>query len=470
MAQCAIDHWGKTAMKFYNPLMYAMHEWGNQGIRAYFGMMSLALSYQSALLQTASAYGLSPSPLTAEAHKLIAASREISSRLSKDYGKPDFGLNKTDIAGREVIVHEETALAKPFAKLLHFKRDIDRKDPKVLIVAPMSGHHATLLRDTVKHLLPAHDVYITDWLDAKLVPADAGDFGLDDYISYVKDFIAHIGRDVHVIAVCQPTVPTLAAAARLAAEKSKVQPASLTLMGGPVDVRAAETEVTEFAHKHSITWFSRNMIGRVPRQYPGAGRFVYPGFLQLASFVSMNPEKHAQSHNDLFKHTYEGRQDQADKIRSFYDEYFAVCDLPGKFYLDTIEKVFIRQDLPDGNMTHFDQKVDLKDIRETAIFTVEGENDDISAPGQTSAVHARLTNLQDSMKFHLLQEDVGHYGIFSGSKWRESIGPNVTGFIRAVGKQRGLSYDALPANAKSVTPGKWAGASAQPKKARKNTA
>lgn len=451
-------------MKVYNPLMYAMHEWQNQGLRAYFGMMSLALSYQSALLQTASAYGLSPSPLTAEAHKLIAASREITARLSKDYSKPDFALIKTEIGKEQVIVREETALEKPFARLLHFKRLINRNDPKVLIVAPMSGHHATLLRDTVKQLLPAHEVYITDWIDAKLVPAEAGDFGLDDYISYVKEFIAHIGSDVHVIAVCQPTVPTLAAAARLAAEKSKVQPASLTLMGGPVDVRAAETDVTEFAHKHSINWFSRHMIGRVPRQYPGAGRFVYPGFIQLASFVSMNPEKHAQSHHDLFKHAYDGSHDKAEKIRDFYDEYFAVCDLPGKFYLDTVEKVFIRQDLPDGNMTHFDQKVDLADIRETAILTVEGENDDISAPGQTSTVHGRLTNLKADLKYHLLQENVGHYGIFSGSKWRESIAPNVVGFIREIGKKRGLKYDALPENAKSITPQLWKPSPAAAKK------
>jgi poly(3-hydroxybutyrate) depolymerase len=451
-------------MKVYNPLMYAMHEWQNQGIRAYFGMISLALSYQSALLQTASAYGLSPSPLTAEAHKLIAASREMTSRFSKSYDKPDFGLHDTQIAGKAVAVTEETALAKPFAKLLHFKRDIKRADPKVLIVAPMSGHHATLLRDTVKQLLPAHEVYITDWIDAKLVPLSEGEFGLDDYISYVKDFVAHIGADVHLIAVCQPTVPTLAAVARLAAEKSKAQPASLTLMGGPVDVRAAETDVTQFAHKHSIDWFSRHMVGRVPRQYPGAGRFVYPGFLQLASFVSMNPEKHAQSHNDLFKHAYDGHHDKADKIRTFYDEYFAVCDLPGKFYLDTVERVFIRQDLPDGNMTHRDKKVDLAEIRETAILSVEGENDDISAPGQTSAVHQHLRNLKPGMKFHLLQEDVGHYGIFSGSKWRESIAPNVMGFIRQVGQMRGLKYDALPAGVDIVTPQNWKTAAGKGKK------
>lgn len=439
-------------MKVYNPIMYAMHEWQNQGLRAYFSMMSLALSYQSSLLQTASAYGLTPNPLTAEAHKLIAASREISARLSKDYGKPEFALNTTHIGDETVTVREEIAAEKPFARLLHFKRLTKRNDPKVLIVAPMSGHHATLLRDTAKQLLPAHDVYITDWIDAKLVPQSAGEFSFDDYVTYVKDFIAQIGPDVHVIAVCQPTVPTLAAVARLADEKSKVQPASLTLMGGPVDVRAAETEVTQFAHQHSLSWFSQNMIGRVPARYPGAGRFVYPGFLQLASFVSMNPEKHAQSHQDLFKAAYSGDADKADKIKDFYDDYFAVCDLPAKFYLDTVERVFIRQDLPDGNLKHEGKKVDLGAIKDTAIFTIEGENDDISAPGQTSSVHAHLTGLKDAQKFHLLQKDVGHYGIFSGSKWREHIAPHVVGMIREVGRARGLKYDAAPANAKVEKP------------------
>lgn len=442
-------------MKVYNPIMYAMHEWQNQGLRAYFGMMSLALSFQSSLLQTSSAYGLSPSNLTAEAHKLIAASRELTSRMSKEYGKPDFGLHSTLIGDQTVAVHEEIALEKPFGNLLHFARKTKRNDPKVLIVAPMSGHHATLLRDTVKQLLPAHDVYITDWTDAKLVPLSAGEFSFDDYVSYLKDFIKHIGSDVHMIAVCQPTVPSLAAAARLADEKSPVQPASLTLMGGPVDVRAAETEVTQFAHQHSLSWFSQNMIGRVPARYPGSGRFVYPGFLQLASFVSMNPEKHAQSHQDLFKHAYQGEQDKADKIKDFYDDYFAVCDLPAAFYLDTIERVFLRQDLPDGTMTHEGKKVDLGAISKTAILTIEGENDDISAPGQTSAVHAHLSGLKADQKFHLLQENVGHYGIFSGSKWRESIAPNVVGFIRLVGQQRGLKYDTAPANAKAVTPKQW---------------
>ena len=442
-------------MKVYNPIMYAMHEWHNQGLRAYFGMMSLALSFQGSLLQTASAYGLSPSPLTAEAHKLIAASKEMSSRISKEYGKPDFGLHSTHIGDDTVAVHEEIAVDKPFAKLLHFARKTKRNDPKVLIVAPMSGHHATLLRDTVKQLLPAHDVYITDWIDAKLVPASAGEFGFDDYVSYLKEFIAHIGKDVHMIAVCQPTVPSLAAVARLADEKSDVQPASLTLMGGPVDVRAAETEVTQFAHQHSLNWFSKNMVGRVPGRYPGAGRFVYPGFLQLASFVSMNPEKHTQSHHDLFKHAYHGEHDKADKIKDFYDEYFAVCDLPAKFYLDTVDRVFIRQDLPDGNMTHDGKKVDLAAIKNTAILSVEGENDDISAPGQTSAVHAHLSGLKADQKYHLLQENVGHYGIFSGSKWRDGIAPNVVGFIRHIGKQRQLAYDAPPTNVKSVQPKTW---------------
>lgn len=442
-------------MSRHNPVMYAFHEWHSHGLRAYFSMMSLALSYQRALLDTASTYGLTPTTLTSEAHKLIAATQEISSRMSKHYGKPDFALHHTTIGKDKIAVTEEVVEDRPFANLLHFKRDTKRNDPKVLIVAPMSGHHATLLRDTVKQLLPAHDVYITDWKDAKHVPAAAGDFGFDDYVTYVKDFLKTVGPDAHVIAVCQPTVPCLAAVARLADEKSPVQPASLTLMGGPVDVRAAETEVTTFAHSKPIEWFSKNMLGRVPAKYAGAGRLVYPGFLQLASFVSMNPEKHAKSHQDLFTHSYQGNTEKADKIKSFYDDYFAVCDLPGKFYIETVDRVFIHQDLPDGKMKHEGKKVDLGAIGKTAILSIEGENDDISAPGQTSAVHALTTGLKPEMKYHLLQQGAGHYGIFSGSTWREHISLRVNGFIRKVGADKGKKYDALPSNVQSVVPDRW---------------
>lgn len=448
-------------MKIYNPLLYTLHEWHNHGLRACFSFMSLMLSYQKSFLQTAGSYGLAVNPLAAEAHKLIAATEEISNRLSKHYGKPDFELPTTRIGADTVTVQEEIVAKKPFANLIHFRRLCDRNDPKVLIVAPMSGHHATLLRDTVKQLLPAHDVYITDWLDAKLVPASEGDFGFDDYVSYVKEFIAKVGKDAHVIAVCQPTVPVLAAIARLAAEKSTLQPLSVTLMGGPVDVRAAETGVTEFAHQHPIGWFAKNMVGRVPAKYPGAGRFVYPGFLQLASFVSMNPEKHAKSHQDLFSHTYHGDDSRADKIRNFYDDYFAVCDLPGKFYLETVERVFIRQDLPDGTLLHDGQPVDLGAIGQTAVLTIEGENDDISAPGQTSAVHKHLGALDNAQKFHLLQEGAGHYGIFSGSLWRDKISPHVTGFIRHVAAAKGQKHTALPENALAITPQNWREGSAK---------
>lgn len=440
----------------HNPFMYALHEFSNQGIRAYFSAMSVALSYQRTLLQTVAAYGLTPGNYASEAHKLISASQEISARLSKDYSKPEFGLRKTHIGNETISVTEDVVLDKPFCNLVHFKRHTDRNDPKLLIVAPMSGHHATLLRDTVAQMLPAHDVYITDWKDAKIVPYEAGEFGFDDYVTYVKDFIKQLGENVHVLAVCQPTVPSLAAVARLADEKSPVQPLSLTLMGGPIDVSAAPTEVSDLANQHSMGWFAKNMVGRVPNKYPGGGRLVLPGFLQLFSFVSMNPERHHRSHQDLFTHAYNGDDEKADKIKNFYDEYFAVCDLPGKFYLETVERVFKERELARGLMKHDGKKVDPAAITKTAILTIEGEKDDISPPGHTIAAHGLLTGLPAEMKFNLLQKDAGHYGIFSGSMWRKNVAPRVTGFIRKAGEKAGLKYDKPPENAQGIMPDNFA--------------
>ena len=451
-------------MKHHNPVLYALHEFHSQSLRTYFSTMSLALTYQKALLQTTSAYGLTHNHYAAEAHKLITASQQMSERMSKDYGKPEFNLRTTRIGAETVAVTEEITEEKPFCNLLHFKRQTKRDDPKVLIVAPMSGHHATLLRDTVAQLLPAHDVYITDWKDARHVPYDEGDFGLDDYISYVKDFIKAIGPNTHVMAVCQPTVPSLAAVSRLASENSPVQPASLTLMGGPIDVSKAPTEVTELADRHSIGWFAKNMVGRVPNKYPGGGRLVLPGFLQLFSFVSMNPQRHAQSHRDLFKHAYHGEDEKADKIKDFYDEYFAVCDLPGKFYLETVERVFKERELARGIMKHDGKPVNPGDIKKTAVLTIEGERDDISPPGHTLAAHGLLTGLKDDMRFNLLQEGAGHYGIFSGSMWRKNVAPAVTGFIRKAAEKAGIKHDALPENVKSNLPKTFGGKAPTDKK------
>jgi poly(3-hydroxybutyrate) depolymerase len=365
----------------------------------------------------------------------------MSELLSKDYTKPTFGLTATSIAATKVSVTEEVLLDKDFGTLLHFKRDVNRNDPKVLIVAPMSGHHATLLRDTVARLLPHHDVYITDWKDARTVPVTKGDFGFDDYVAYVQDFIKAIGPETHVLAFSQSTVPALAAVSLMAEEGAEGQPLSMTLMGGPIDTRAAETGITRLVRGKSLDWFSDNMIAEVPEKYAGAGRLVYPGFLQLFSFMAMNPGRHQQSYLDLFKHLADGDDGKAGKIKAFYNEYLAVCDLPGKFYLETIQKVFLDQELAKGTMACHGKKVNPAAITKTALMTVEGGKDDIVAPGQTAAAHGLCPGLQEDQHFHYLQKEADHYGIFGGPLWREDICPRITGFIREIAARHGLTYD-----------------------------
>jgi len=360
----------------------------------------------------------------------VAAGSELLARAIRRYQKPEFGLTHTTIDGVDVAITEHVIESKSFCNLLHFQRDTTRKDPTVLVVAPLSGHYATLLRDTVRALLPDHDVYITDWKDARQVPIAEGSFGFDDYVSYVQDFIRVLSPNVHVISVCQPTVPVLAAISLMAAENDPAQPLSMTMMGGPIDTRRAPTEVNLYAKKHSRRWFDAHVISRVPNKYAGYSRRVYPGFLQHSGFVAMNPDRHMKAHVDFYNNLVKGDGESAEAHRKFYDEYNAVMDLPAEYYLETLDSVFMKHQLPKGEMVVNGKLVDPSAIKKTALFTIEGELDDISGPGQTEAAHDLCTNLPKDKKEHFMVLGVGHYGIFSGRRWRETICPRVASFIR----------------------------------------
>ena len=372
----------------------------------------------------------------------VAAGCELFERITRRYEKPAWGLERTRTGGASVAVAEEIVEARPHCNLLHFRREADdaagaagaagaRGDPKVLVVAPMSGHHATLLRGTVAALLPEHDVYITDWIDAGRVPVSQGRFDLDDYVDHIIAFLQRLGPGAHVIAVCQPSVPVLGAVSLMAADGDPCQPASMTLMGGPVDTRIAPTRVNEFAKRHSLGWFERSVITRVPFGYEGFNRRVYPGFLQLTGFMSMNFDRHFGAHLKLFDHLIRGDGDSAEAHRKFYDEYMSVMDMTAEFYLQTVDTVFQRHALPRGEWVSRGRRIDPPAIAGTALLTVEGELDDISAPGQTRAAHALCSNIPPERRRHILQPQVGHYGIFNGRRWRELIYPQVRDFIRA---------------------------------------
>jgi len=363
--------------------------------------------------------------------KAMAAAAEMVERATADYPKPAFGLDRTVIDGREVEVREQLIHETPFCRLLRFERDVHREDPRVLIVAPLSGHHATLLRETVRELLPDHDVYVTDWVDARMVPLGAGKFDLADYVDLVAAQLRTLGPDVHVLSVCQPAVPVLIGTAMLAEAADPAQPASMVLISGPVDTRVNPSPVNQFARVHSLKALEAMVIHRVPVGHPGSGRRVYPGILQLWSFMSLDPHRHVDAHVGLFKDLLKGERESADKRRKFYDEYFAVMDLPAEFYLETVHHVFHRHSLPEGRMLHRGKPVRLDAIRRTALMTIEGEKDDITAPGQTYAAHRLLTGIPDSWKEHHLLEGAGHYGTFSGSRFRERIAPRMRAFFRA---------------------------------------
>ncbi len=364
---------------------------------------------------------------------LVSAGLDVFAHASAQYGKPEFGIAEVQVGRKSAAVAEEIALRKPFGQLKHFVKQGVEQGPPLLIVAPMSGHFATLLRGTVQRLLPGHDVYITDWRDAKLVPMSEGGFDLDDYIDYLIEFLETIGeesgRRPHMLAVCQPSVPAYAATALMNADKNRWRPATLTMMGGPVDTREAPTAVNSLATERPMSWFQNNAIATVPIYYPGAARKVYPGFLQLAGFMTMNLGNHLVSHFEMFKHLVAGDEESADATRDFYDEYRSVCDMTEEFYLQTVDVVFQRHLLPKGELTHRGRIVDPAAIKDTALLAIEGERDDISGIGQTRAALDISTGLAGKKKQYLMAKDVGHYGIFNGRKWRERIAPVVEDWI-----------------------------------------
>ena len=385
-----------------------------------------------------------------------AAAFELMYRLGKEYEKPEFGIHQIEVEGVPIPVVERVVAEKPFCRLLRFKRYHDqadglarmKDDPTVLVVAPLSGHHATLLRDTVRTLLADHKVYITDWTDARMVPAADGAFTLDDYVAYVQDFIRAIGTDnLHVISVCQPTVPVLAAVS-LMASRGEPLPDSMVMMGGPIDPRESPTAVNNLATRQPLWWFESNVIHTVPANYPGAGRRVYPGFLQHMGFMAMNPERHSMSHWDFYQDLLKGDLESAESHRKFYDEYNAVLDMPAEYYLDTIRVVFQQQLLPRGLWDVAGERVDPSAIRGCALMTIEGELDDISGAGQTRAAHRLCTGIPEADRTHLTVEGAGHYGIFSGRRWRTQVYPRVKAFIAAHADSATPAAEAAPARRK----------------------
>jgi poly(3-hydroxybutyrate) depolymerase len=373
--------------------------------------------------------------------KSIAASMELFERMTRRYGRPDWRVESTTIGGEHVPVHINVVWERPFCQLLHFERAFSRvprrPQPKLLIVAPMSGHYATLLRGTVEAFLHNHDVYITDWRSARMVPMADGRFDLDDYIDYVISMLHMLGGDVHVIAVCQPSVPVMAAISLMEANKDPYVPHSMVLMGGPIDTRINSNAVNKLAESRGIDWFRSHVITKVPFPHPGFMRDVYPGFLQLHGFVSMNLDRHIQAHHNLFRHLVKGDGDSAQKHREFYDEYLAVMDLAAEFYLQTVDTVFIRHALPKGEMRHRGHKVDPAQIKRVALMTIEGEHDDISAVGQTEAAQRLCVGIPSEDKVHYLQPAVGHYGVFNGSRFRAEIAPRIADFVLSHNGARG---------------------------------
>ena len=375
-------------------------------------------------------YGHPDSPLSyLPGSRNVAAAFDLMTRLTRNYHRPEFGIATIESHGKHYPVRETYELDKPFCRLLHFVKVGAPGQPRVLVFAPLSGHHATLLRDTVRALLADFDVWITDWIDAKEVPISVGPFHFDDYVAYVREFIAAVGPDVHAISVCQPTVPVLAGVSLMAAAGEKI-PRTLTMMGGPIDTRRSPTAVNTFAVHRPISWFEAKVIQRVPMRYPGFMRRVYPGFLQFAGFVAMNPDRHVESHVQYYQHLVEGDGDSADAHRRFYDEYNAVMDLPAEYYLETVERVFKKHLLPAGKLVVAGERVRPELIKGTALFTIEGELDDISGNGQTEAAQALCKGIPAKDKQHYLAPGVGHYGIFSGRKYREMIYPRIREFIR----------------------------------------
>jgi poly(3-hydroxybutyrate) depolymerase len=368
-----------------------------------------------------------------------AAACEVFERTTRRYRKPEFRLRSTRVDGADISVREEVVWDRPFCRLIHFQRDIEpwreERDPRILLVAPMSGHFATLLRGTVEALLPNHDVYITDWQDARDVPLTQGNFDLDDYIDYIREILRELGGNAHLLAICQAAVPALAAVALMEEESDPHVPISLILAGGPIDTRINPTAVSRLAERQGTEWFRENVITTLPWPNAGAGRAVYPGFLQLSGFMSMNFERHVQAHSDLFVHLIKGDGDSVEKHRAFYDEYLSVMDLTAEFYLQTIDTAFVRHALPNGSMRHRGRPVDLRNVRSVPLMTIEGEKDDITGIGQCRAALDLCKNVSDRSKLHYECAGVGHYGIFNGSRFQLDIAPRIAQFVRAHDKR-----------------------------------
>ncbi|MBX9926057.1 MAG: polyhydroxyalkanoate depolymerase [Hyphomicrobiaceae bacterium] len=379
--------------------------------------------------------------------KSTTAALQVFDDMTKRYGKPSFGIADTVVGGTRIPVREETVLQKPFCNLVHFVRDgaqiVPRRDPRVLVVAPMSGHYATLLRGTVAAMLPEHDVFITDWKDARVVPLADGQFDLDTYIDYTIEMIDALGPNTHVIAVCQPAVPVLAAVALMASRNMANQPASMTLMGGPIDPRRNPTAVNKHAVEKSLSWFEGNVMSYVPFPHAGFMRRVYPGFIQLGGFMSMNYERHQTAFRELFENLVQGDCDSVQQHRKFYDEYLAVMDLPAEFFLQTVKSVFQDHDLPQGRMMHRGERVDPTAIKRTALLTIEGEKDDICGIGQTEAAHDLCSSIPADEKFHYMQPGVGHYGVFNGTRFRTEIQPRIRDVIRSIQRKRSITPSPL---------------------------
>ena len=410
-------------------MLYSLYELGHLSVAP----LRIAALMQSSMLRSP----LNPLGET-EAGRTAAAAADLFESMTRRYRKPDWHLPTTKINGADVLVTPKSVWSSPWANMIHFERDSDalkeargdRADPTVLIVAPMSGHYATLLRDTVSAFLPEHEVYITDWADARMVPVIAGRFDLNDYIDHVMNMLRALGPQTHVVAVCQPGPAVLAAVALMADEDDPCTPATMTIMGSPIDARKSPTAPNLLAEKRDIDWFKSNMIHTVPALYPGAFRRVYPGFVQLASFMGMNLSRHVDAHYSYFQNLVKGDGDSTEKHREFYDEYLAVMDLSEEFYIQTLIEVFQEYRLANGTMTHRGRKVDPGKIAKTALLTVEGENDDISGIGQTQAAHDICGNIPEQMRRDYIQPGVGHYGVFSGRRFRTEIYPRVREFMR----------------------------------------
>ena len=404
-------------------MLYAIHEMQHAMLAPWVSLAEASMRLYTNPLSPFSYFPVSPR---------MAAGSELMLRLTQRYKKPLWQIEDALVGGKTVAVSAIPVLEKSFCHLIHFQRALKtkRQDPKILLVAPLSGHHATLLRDTVRTMLPDFDVYVTDWVDARMVPLTEGAFHLDDYVDYVREFVGFIGEGVHVISVCQPTVPVLAAISLIAQRDEPVKPRTMTMMGGPIDARKSPTAVNNLATEKPLSWFKRSVIHRVPLKYPGYMRQVYPGFLQHTGFVAMNPARHADAHRDFYNHLVQGDGESAEAHRKFYDEYNAVLDMPAEYYIDTIKTVFQDFALPKGRMFVREELVRPAAITKTALLTIEGEFDDISGNGQTAAAHDLCTKIPAKMKDHFMVPKVGHYGIFSGRRWREVIYPHIRGFIQ----------------------------------------